>query len=127
MDQIRETIGSYDNGKDDEFMEDKEYNNESDAGAKSGDVKNDDGNNEKESTFVKLLTSNDRAPNNTDDGINDERPATNNLNSFLSEKGRGKWDLACIQKVFEEIRTRTRNNIIWLYERVGSRKYFLLR
>ena len=47
MDQIKETIGSYDNGKDDEFMEDKEYNNESDAGAKSGVVKNDDDNNEK--------------------------------------------------------------------------------
>jgi hypothetical protein len=94
MDRIKETIRYYDNGKDDEFTEDKDYNNETVAGAKSGDVKNDNGNNEKESTCVKLLTNNDRAPNNTDGRTNDKRPATNNLNSFLSKKDKGKRDLA---------------------------------
>ena len=52
MDHIKETIGNYNNGKDDESLEDKAYNNESVAGAKSGDVKNNNGNNEKESNFV---------------------------------------------------------------------------
>jgi hypothetical protein len=94
MDRIEETIRNYDNGKDDEFTEDKDYNNETVAGAKSGGMKNDDSKNETESTCVKLLTNSDRAPDNTDDGINDERPATYNLNSFLSKKDKRKWDLA---------------------------------